>query len=68
MEQYALDKMRRKNLDWIAANRVGIPGEGFESETNAVILYSRTGERYTLPLDSKDRIAEQIFEKIVIRR
>ena len=68
VEQYALDKMHRKNLDWIAANRVGIPGEGFESETNAVVLYSRTGERYALPLDSKDRIAEQIFEKIVIRR
>lgn len=65
VEQYALDKMRRKNLDWIAANRVGIPGEGFESETNAVILCSRTGGQHRLPLDSKDRIAEQIFNCIL---
>lgn len=67
LEQYALDKMRRKNLDWIAANRVGIPGQGFESETNAVVLYARTGEKHILPLDSKDRIAEQILD-IVVRR
>ncbi len=65
VEQYALDKMQRKNLDWIAANRVGIPGQGFESETNAVVLYARTGEKHILPLDSKDRIAEQILEQIL---
>ena len=67
LEQYALEKMRRKNLDWIAANRVGIPGQGFESETNAVVLYARSGEKRVLPLDSKDRIAEQILD-IVVRR
>ena len=67
LEQYALEKMRRKNLDWIAANRVGIPGQGFESETNAVVLYARSGEKRVLPLDSKDRIAEQILD-IVVKR
>ncbi len=65
IERNALDKMQRKNLDWIAANRVGVPGQGFESETNAVMLYARTGEKYVLPLDSKDRIAEQILDQIL---
>ncbi len=65
VETYALDKLKRKNLDWIAANRVGIPGEGFESETNAVVLFSRQGEKFVLPLDSKDRIAERILERIL---
>ena len=65
VEAYALDKLKRKNLDWIAANRVGIPGEGFESETNAVVLFSRRGEKFVLPLDSKDRIAERILQRIL---
>lgn len=65
VETYALDKLKRKNLDWIAANRVGIPGEGFESETNAVVLFSRQGEKFVLPLDSKDRIAERILERVL---
>ena len=65
IEEYALDKLKRKNLDWIAANRVGVPGEGFESETNAVVLFSRQGGKYVLPLDSKDRIAERILMRII---
>ncbi|MCB1821688.1 MAG: bifunctional phosphopantothenoylcysteine decarboxylase/phosphopantothenate--cysteine ligase CoaBC, partial [Candidatus Competibacteraceae bacterium] len=34
--RYAEDKRRRKNLDLIAANQVGIAGRGFESEQNAL--------------------------------
>ena len=65
IEQNALDKMRRKNLDWIAANKVGVPGQGFESENNAGVLYSKKGDRHVLPLDSKSRIAEQILQIIL---
>ena len=65
IEQNALDKMRRKNLDWIAANKVGVPGQGFESENNAVVLYSKNGDKHVLPLDSKSRIAEQILQMIL---
>ncbi len=65
VETYALDKLKRKNLDWIAANRVGVPGEGFESENNAVVLFSRRGEKIVLPLDSKEKIAGQILERIL---
>ncbi len=65
IEQNALDKMRRKNLDWIAANKVGVPGQGFESENNAVVLYSKNGDKHVLPLDSKSRIAEQILQIIL---
>ena len=57
--------MRRKNLDWIAANKVGVPGQGFESENNAVVLYSKNGDKHVLPLDSKSRIAEQILQIIL---
>ncbi len=65
VEQNALDKMKRKNLDWIAANRVGIPGQGFESDTNAVVLFARDGRRIVLPLDSKERIGRQILDLLL---
>ena len=65
MQRNGGDVMEKKNLDWIAANRVGIPGEGFESETNAVVLFSRQGEKFVLPLESKDRIAERILERVL---
>jgi len=64
VEEYALGKLERKNLDWIAANRVGIPGQGFESETNAVVLFSRQRAKHLLPLASKDLIAGQILSCI----
>lgn len=63
-EEYALGKLKRKNLDWIAANRIGVPGEGFEAETNALVLFSKTGERHVLPLDSKANIAEKMLDLI----
>lgn len=45
VERHAREKLERKRLDLIAANRVGEPGVGFESEENAVTLYWRGGQR-----------------------
>ena len=42
---YARQKLTAKRLDLIVANRVGVPGCGFESDTNAMTAYWRTGER-----------------------
>jgi phosphopantothenoylcysteine decarboxylase/phosphopantothenate--cysteine ligase len=40
VERYARDKLVRKRLDLVAANRVGIAGCGFESEDNALTVLS----------------------------
>jgi phosphopantothenoylcysteine decarboxylase / phosphopantothenate---cysteine ligase len=40
VERYARDKLVRKGLDLVAANRVGIAGCGFESEDNALTVLS----------------------------
>ncbi|MBR2435269.1 MAG: phosphopantothenoylcysteine decarboxylase [Lentisphaeria bacterium] len=63
----ALGKMERKNLDWIAANTVGVPGRGFQADDNAVTLYARTGEVYELPLTDKKNLARQIVKQIFER-
>lgn len=41
VEAYARDKLERKRLDMIAANRVGVAGSGFESDDNALALFWR---------------------------
>ncbi len=39
VEDYARDKLVRKRIDMIAANRVGVAGSGFESDDNALSVY-----------------------------
>jgi phosphopantothenoylcysteine decarboxylase/phosphopantothenate--cysteine ligase len=43
LEKYARGKLEAKNLDLIAANDVGQPGRGFDSERNALVVLSRQG-------------------------
>lgn len=45
VETYARGKLAAKRLDAIAANRVGLAGQGFDSEDNALTLYWDGGER-----------------------
>jgi phosphopantothenoylcysteine decarboxylase/phosphopantothenate--cysteine ligase len=54
----ASDKLRRKNLDWIVANKVS---DGFGADTNKVILLGRGGEVVELPLAPKLEVAEKIL-------
>lgn len=42
VEAYARGKLERKRVDMIAANRVGVPGSGFESDDNALQVLWRT--------------------------
>jgi phosphopantothenoylcysteine decarboxylase/phosphopantothenate--cysteine ligase len=41
--RYARGKLDAKNVDMIAANRVGVAGSGFESDDNALTVYWREG-------------------------
>jgi phosphopantothenoylcysteine decarboxylase/phosphopantothenate--cysteine ligase len=63
---FAERKLAEKGLDMIAANRVGVEGEGFESETNALEVIWADGHR-TMPLAPKDRIARQLIALIAQR-
>lgn len=60
---YARDKLVRKRLDVIAANRVGQPGSGFESEDNALTVYWPDGEQSLGPAP-KPVIAEQLLDLV----
>ena len=62
LEKNALDKLQRKNLDWIIANTVS---DGFGNDTNKVIIFNRSGERFPLDLADKNEIARQVIDLIL---
>ncbi len=46
------------------ANDVTEPGAGFDVDTNKVMFISRDGSAETLPLMSKDEVADRIIEEV----
>ncbi len=63
---YAEDKRRRKNLDMIAANRVGTTGSGFGSEQNELHVLWEGGAQL-LPLTDKVLLGRQLIRLIAER-
>ncbi len=63
VEAYALGKLTRKNLDMIAANNVATDGQGFNSNDNALCVYSKD-TKTDIPLGSKVDIAKQLVSLI----
>ena len=60
VEAHALEKLERKGLDMIAANRVGLPDRGFASERNALSVLWRGGGRRELALAPKAELARSL--------
>jgi len=61
IEQNAIGKMRKKNLDAIVANDVSRADIGFESDDNEVRIFFSDGEVRELPLATKEGIAVGIW-------
>lgn len=65
VERNALIKLTNKNLDMIAANKVG-DGLAFDKDDNALTVYWKDGKR-ELSLTSKAALARQLVELIAER-
>ncbi|PIP35158.1 MAG: bifunctional phosphopantothenoylcysteine decarboxylase/phosphopantothenate--cysteine ligase CoaBC, partial [Desulfobacterales bacterium CG23_combo_of_CG06-09_8_20_14_all_52_9] len=65
LEVNAVKKLNEKNLDIIAANRIGEMGSGFESDTNRVTLFYKDGSREILPIMEKEAIAHLLLDRIL---
>ncbi len=63
-EQNALEKLKRKNLDYIVLNSLREKGAGPESNTNKVIIFNRAGEKKVVALKSKKEVALDILNTI----
>jgi phosphopantothenoylcysteine decarboxylase/phosphopantothenate--cysteine ligase len=58
-------KLAEKGLDLIVANDVAGADTGFAVDTNAVTIIERGGHRVTVPLMSKDAVADRILDQVV---
>jgi phosphopantothenoylcysteine decarboxylase/phosphopantothenate--cysteine ligase len=59
----AKKKLDAKGFHLLVANEAGVPGSGFEVDTNRVTIFSAGGEE-ALPLLSKDEVAEEILDRV----
>ena len=66
IEIYAQDKLKRKNLDMIAANNVALAGQGFNSDHNALSVFWPNGQ-LDLPLTTKAQLAHHLLTLIAER-
>jgi len=63
VEHYARGKLMRKNLDLIAANDVAKSGQGFNSDDNALTVFSAI-DKIEIPLANKQIVAKKLVSLI----
>jgi phosphopantothenoylcysteine decarboxylase/phosphopantothenate--cysteine ligase len=61
----ALDKLKRKNLDYIVLNSLRDVGSGFGFDTNKITIFNRKGKSYSLPLQSKKNAATALVQYLL---
>ncbi len=66
LEKYAMQKLEKKKLDMIAANKVGDGSSGFETDFNQLEVFWRDGH-HSIERASKPEIAKQLIDLIAGR-
>jgi phosphopantothenoylcysteine decarboxylase/phosphopantothenate--cysteine ligase len=66
LAEYARAKLEGKRLDMVCANRVGLPGCGFDAHENELLVLWPGGER-AMPRASKAELARQLVALIAAR-
>ncbi|AWP28640.1 bifunctional phosphopantothenoylcysteine decarboxylase/phosphopantothenate--cysteine ligase CoaBC [Paenibacillus sp. Cedars] len=61
VEQFAQEKLKRKNCDLIVANDVTQEGAGFGTDTNSVHIFDAEGLVLQLPVMSKEEVALRLL-------
>lgn len=61
---YALEKAKAKNLDFICANKVGLPDRGFAADTDAITIVYPDGKLDELPFGPKRELAQLILDRV----
>lgn len=63
-EAHALDKLKRKNLDFIVLNSLKEKGAGFRCDTNKISIIDQKGAITEFPLKLKQEVAVDIVDKL----
>ena len=64
MEANSVDKLNRKNADYIVANNINDEGAGFAGDTNVVTVFGRSGKSVALPKMSKLSLADKLLDMV----
>ena len=65
VQQYALGKLQRKHLDFIAANDVTQQHSGFGKDTNQITVYGADGSVHELPVLAKEEAADRLLDLVL---
>ncbi|MDE1548800.1 bifunctional phosphopantothenoylcysteine decarboxylase/phosphopantothenate--cysteine ligase CoaBC [Jeotgalibaca caeni] len=65
LEEYAQDKLKRKNADMIVANDVSKPQAGFDKDTNEVIIFQPNKEPIHIDTKLKSEVAKDILQEAI---
>ena len=63
-KQNALDKLQKKNLDFIVLNSLQDQGAGFGVDTNKITILSKDNNAQEFELKHKAGVAKDIVEKL----
>lgn len=64
-ENYAQQKLKRKNLDLIVLNSLNDKGAGFKGDTNKITIFNRSLEKIVFELKTKNEVAHDICDEIL---
>jgi phosphopantothenoylcysteine decarboxylase/phosphopantothenate--cysteine ligase len=59
--EYAIKKIKAKNLDFIVANSLQDAGAGFATDTNKISIINNSGKVFDYSLKSKEEVAKDIL-------
>ncbi len=64
LDKYAMEKLNKKNFDFIVANDVTKEGAGFNVDTNVVTIIDKEGTKTAYPMMNKREVARVILDKV----
>jgi phosphopantothenoylcysteine decarboxylase/phosphopantothenate--cysteine ligase len=64
-EENAIEKLRKKNLDFIVLNSLRDEGAGFKNDNNKITIIDRNLVKETFPSKSKKEVAKDICKKVL---
>jgi phosphopantothenoylcysteine decarboxylase/phosphopantothenate--cysteine ligase len=63
-EQNAIEKLQKKNLDFIVLNSLNDKGAGFKTDTNKITIIDRNLQKTIFDLKDKNEVAKDICNKL----
>lgn len=64
LDTFAAKKLKAKDLDLIVGNLIGAADSGFQSDTNRVTFYYKTGDKEPLEVMPKEDVANALLDRI----